>query len=163
MSWADSLTIAVPFFRELGAVAADHGVAFCIEPNPPAYGCDWVTDAAQAVEVADAVGSAGFGVHLDTAAMTLVGDAAEAIRAVGLRCRHFHLSAPFLHAVPGAEVPHIDFAQALAKLRYRGWVSIEMSEAKLQPSWQDAVRRALAFAGETYGRVLGGQAASLAG
>jgi sugar phosphate isomerase/epimerase len=135
----------------------------CLEPNPPAYGCDWVTEVAHAVQVVDAVGSAGFGVHLDTAAMTLAGESADAVRAVGLCCRHFHLSAPFLHEFPGVEVGHAEFAAALEQVHYRGWVSIEMSEAKLQPPWQDAIGRALAFAGEVYGRAAGGPAASLAG
>jgi sugar phosphate isomerase/epimerase len=155
LSWAESLEIAVPFFRELGSVAADQGVVFCIEPNPAAYGCDWVTDAAQAVELTDAVGSTGLGVHLDAAAMTLAADPAEAVLAVGRRCRHFHVSAPFLAEVAGTEVAHADFAQALEQIHYCGWVSIEMSEAKLQSSWQGAVRRALPFAREVYRGVLG--------
>jgi sugar phosphate isomerase/epimerase len=150
LSHADALEIAVPFFRQLAEAAGGHGAVFCIEPNPEAYGCDWVTDVAQGIEVVDAVNHAGFGLHLDAAAMTLAGDCAEALSAAGPRCRHFHVSAPFLHEVPGGDVPHAALARTLAQVQFRGWVSIEMSENKLQPSWQQAVRHALAFVRGTY-------------
>ncbi len=38
-----------------------HGVCFCIEPNPSAYGCDFVTTVAEGVELVDAVAEDGFG------------------------------------------------------------------------------------------------------
>jgi sugar phosphate isomerase/epimerase len=159
----EALALAVPFFREVGEFAGEHGVVFCIEPNPAEYGCDWVTNAAQASVVVDAVASAGFALHLDTAAMKLAGDSAEVVREAGTRCQHFHVSAPFLHCVPGGDVPHEAFAAALEHSGYSGWVSIEMSEGKLQPSWQDGVRKALAFVRRTYGRAAGEAALSRAG
>jgi sugar phosphate isomerase/epimerase len=143
--------VAVPFFRALGEAARAHGVAFCIEPNPKDYGCDFVTTVAEAIDLADAVGSAGFGVHLDTGGMTLAGDAAAQVVAAAGRCRHFHVSTPFLAGVPGGGVDHAAFAGALQTQGYRGWLSIEMSEAKLHPTWQEGVRQALAFVRATYG------------
>lgn len=148
LSDAEAWAIAVPFFRELGGVARRHGTYFCIEPNPPAYGCDFVTTVAEGIELVDAVGDDGFGLHLDTAALTLAGDAPTAsLVAAGHRCRHFHVSEPFLAEVGrSSPVPHDEFAHALQASDYRGWVSIEMGETKEM----DAVGRALAFVRHTY-------------
>jgi sugar phosphate isomerase/epimerase len=144
--------VAVPFFRALGEAAQAHGVCFCIEPNPKDYGCDFVTTVAEAIDLVDAVGSEGFGVHLDTGGMTLAGETKAEVTAAVSRCRHFHVSTPYLAGVPGGGVDHAGFADALREGGYRGWVSIEMSEAKLQPTWQEGVRQAIAFARATYGR-----------
>jgi sugar phosphate isomerase/epimerase len=145
--------LAVPFFRRLGDVAARQGVCLCVEPNPPDYGCDWITTAAEAVELVDAVGSDGFGLHLDTAAMHLVGDSAAAITAAGGRTRHFHISAPHLQGVPGDGVAYGEFARALGGQGYDGWVSVEMAEGKLVPGWREGVARALAFVAKTFAAV----------
>lgn len=139
----EAMTMAAPFFRELGDHAAARGVAFCIEPNPPEYGCDFVTRADHGAALVDQVNSPGFGLHLDTAAMHLAGDGPERIvEAVG-RIRHFHASAPHLGGVPGDGVDYAGFARALRKIAYTGWVSIEMAEGKLGPSWRQGVARAL--------------------
>ncbi len=143
--------VAVPFFRALGEAACAHGVTFCIEANPKDYGCDFVTTVAEAVDLVDAVGSAGFGVHLDTGGMTLAGETAAQVAAAAGRCRHFHVSSPFLEGVPGGG-DHAAFADMLHAQGYSGWVSIEMSEAKLRPTWQEGVRQALAFVRATYGK-----------
>lgn len=150
-SRAEALTLAVPFFRELGRVARQHGVCFCIEPNPPAYGCDFVTSVAEGIELVDAVAEEGFGLHLDTAGMSLVGDPpAASIASAGDRCRHFHVSQPFLAEVCGGTVAHGEFAQALRARDYPNWVSIEMGEAKETGAWPAAVERALAFVRAMY-------------
>lgn len=151
LSLMEAAALAVPFFRELGRVARKHGVCFCIEPNPPAYGCDFVTTVAEGLELVDAVDEEGFGLHLDTAGMSLVGDPpAASIESAGERCRHFHISQPFLAEVHGGTVAHSEFAQALRARDYQGWVSIEMGETKETGVWPAAVERALAFVKAAY-------------
>jgi sugar phosphate isomerase/epimerase len=152
---AEALAVAVDFFRPLGEAAERHGITLCIEPNPSAYGCDWVTSVTEGIELVDTVGSAGFGLHLDTAGMHLAGDGPETVRAAGHRTRHFHVSAPFLEGVPGGDVSHSDYAEALVGAGYSGWVSIEMAEPKLQPCWQDGICRALDYVRQVYGLVPG--------
>lgn len=34
--------IAIDFFHEIGEVAAELGISFCIEPNPQVYDCDFL-------------------------------------------------------------------------------------------------------------------------
>ncbi len=146
-AWA----IAVPFFRELGRIAYRHGVCFCIEPNPSAYGCDFVTTVAEGVELVDAVAEEGFALHLDTGGMTLAGDAPRAsIAAAAERCRHFHVSEPFLAEIGSETVRHDKFAEALRTRNYRGWVSIEMAETKETGAWRTAIDRAFAFVRTAY-------------
>ncbi|MHB1422408.1 MAG: sugar phosphate isomerase/epimerase family protein [Gemmataceae bacterium] len=148
----EAWTIAVPFFRALGRIAGKHGVCLCIEPNPRDYGCDFVTTVAEGIELVDAVAEEGFGLHLDTGGMTLAGDPpAASITAAAERCRHFHISEPFLAEVGGAsQARHHECAEALTARDYRGWVSIEMGEPKEEGSWRAAMERALPFARKTY-------------
>jgi sugar phosphate isomerase/epimerase len=144
-------TVAVPFFRELGAVARRWGVRFCIEPNPPEYGCDFVTTVAQGIALVDVVADEGFALHLDTAAMSLAGDpCAESIAAAGTRCHHFHVSAPYLEEVGAGVVPHAQCASALRLHDYRGWVSIEMGEPKQAGTWREHVERSVSFVRSIY-------------
>jgi D-psicose/D-tagatose/L-ribulose 3-epimerase len=150
----EAFDIAVPFFREMGRVAHEHGTALCIEPNPTVYGCDWITTSVQGLELVRRVDSPGFRLHLDAGGMTLSGESpGEANRACFEGAHHFHASEPQLAPVGTPAVAHAAFAQALAEARYPGWVSIEM---RSQPNGEDLppLRAALDFVSRTYGRVL---------
>lgn len=118
---------AVDIFGVLGDRAQAAGVIFCIEPNPPQYGCDFVTTADEGAELVRKVGSPGFGLHLDVAGMTLAGDRpAEAIRAAADVLCHYHVSAPELGAIEGDVVDHVSAFAALREIGYGHHVSIEM-------------------------------------
>ncbi len=120
--------IAVAFFREVANIAEKHGACLCIEPNPPTYGCDFVTTAAEGAALVRAVDSPGFGLHLDAAGLYLAGDdGAQSIHDSMDLLGHFHASAPQLGHVNRAspvDVPAL--LAALASRRYAGDVSIEM-------------------------------------
>lgn len=144
LRWEAALDVAVPFFRALGERAGDLGVCLCIEPNPPAYGCDFVTNAAEGRELVATVASPGFGLHLDVAGLSMAGDdpAAELERSAGM-LRHVHFSAPGLAPVGAAD---LDYAGVAARLRAIGWTgvaSIEMKAAETVPLRVEAVRAAL--------------------
>ncbi len=142
--------IAVEFFGDLGQTAADHGVVFCIEPNPPAYGCDFVTNTHTGIGLVQAVSSPGFGLHLDAAGLTLAGgDPAGAIREAMPSLRHFHLSEPFLEEIGPGQVDHENISKTLRETSYSQVVSIEM-KAGPAGSNVDRVRRALEFAQKIY-------------
>jgi len=116
--------LAISFFRELGAYAGDRGVCVCVEPLPPELGTDFVTSAAEAAELVDAVASPGFGLHLDSSSLQLTGeDPLEAIRP-GLR--HFHASEVGFGVLGTTGVDHERCADALRRAGYGGVVSIEM-------------------------------------
>ncbi len=119
--------IALSFFSDLGDVAAKHGVMFCIEPNPTAYNCDFVTNSSQGLELVTKTNSKGFGLHLDAAGMTLSQEEIEpALKESFNRLCHFHISEPNLMPVGEGRVDHKTFANTLRSLNYQGWTSIEM-------------------------------------
>jgi len=101
-----------------------------MEANPPEYGADFVTTAAEAVELVRAVNHPDFRLHLDTGCMTLAHDPiAEMFDAAFPLLRHFHVSEPNLDP-PGTsgKVDHPAFAAELKRRGYPHWVSLEMRE-----------------------------------
>ncbi|MFQ5505764.1 MAG: sugar phosphate isomerase/epimerase family protein, partial [Planctomycetota bacterium] len=115
------------FFREAGHRAAGSGVTLCIEPCPGESSRDFVVDSREGLELVRRVDSPGFGLHLDTAAMTLSGEPLpEAIQACCGELRHFHASEPGLRPPGRGQVAHERFAGALRSSGYSGWVSLEM-------------------------------------
>lgn len=141
---------AVRFFAARGRRAASAGVRLCIEPNPPQYECDFVTTSAEGIALVDAVGSPGFGLHLDIAAMTLAGeDPATGIRAAGTRLQHFHVSAPWLGPLERAAVDHERAGRALDEAGYTRHVSIEMRADAASPI-DERLTRAIALTRAAY-------------
>ncbi|MBK9519306.1 MAG: sugar phosphate isomerase/epimerase [Anaeromyxobacter sp.] len=144
-TWPEALAAAVPFFRDLGTEAALRGVCLCIEPNPTAYGCDFVTSAAEGRELVETVASPGFMLHLDAAGMQLAGDEplVEIPRSISA-LRHFHVSSPNLGPVePSQGSAWSQVLGALTQADYRGYVSIEMRPATDRASRLAAVAAAL--------------------
>jgi D-psicose/D-tagatose/L-ribulose 3-epimerase len=130
LSSEQASTIAVATFRALAPDYAEASVTLCIEPNPPEYGCNFVTTVDEAVALADAVDTDGFGVHLDAGAIILSGgDGAAAVRSAGGRLGHFHISEPYLGSFEQPSPLHAALGEALDRAGYTGWRSIEMRAA----------------------------------
>lgn len=146
---ADAFTRAVDFFGPLGDYCAAAGVCLCLEANPPAYGCDFITTSTDAAALVRAVGSPGFGLHLDAACMFLAGeDVAAAIAAGRDVLRHFHASEPSLGSFAAPKGPHAAAARALAQTGWDGHVAIEMRAGEDPLA---ALAQAIAFVRTTYG------------
>jgi len=144
--------IALPFFRELGRIAQDHDTCLCIEPNPAAYGADWILDATSAHEFVLAVDHPGFGLHLDGGALHMANEGPDVIRRCGKQIRHFHASMPELAPVrAGGPTPHETFAKTLREMRYPQWVSIEMRQPADAAATLPQVEAALAYVKSVYG------------
>jgi D-psicose/D-tagatose/L-ribulose 3-epimerase len=142
--------IAVEFFGYLGRRADDEGVCIVMEANPPEYGADFVTHAAEAIDLVERVNCKGFRLHLDTGCMTLSGDAMPRVleRGAGL-LQHFHVSEANLDPpCPSGRVDHAAFARELRRIGYPGWVSLEMREPK--PFSLDTLAASLRWFGERY-------------
>jgi D-psicose/D-tagatose/L-ribulose 3-epimerase len=126
----EAMRIAVEFFTRLGEASAKANTCIVMEANPPVYGADFVTCAAEAIELVERVNHPGFRLHLDTGCMTLAGDPIAETFARGSRwMKHFHVSEPNLDP-PGTsgQVDHATFAKALRD--YTGWISLEMREGQ---------------------------------
>lgn len=126
-SMPEAMAAAVEVFHDIGEICAAQGVQLCIEPNPPQYGCDFITNSSQAAELIERADSTGLGLHLDAAAMHLAAeDGQSAITSTIDRLCHFHASEPNLGTFSEPEVDHEMLAGVLANAGYRNWISIEM-------------------------------------
>ena len=143
MPVAEANAIATDFFRELGAVALARQCVICIEPNPPAYDCDFVNSTAEAVALCEAVDSCGVRVNGDVGAMVAQNeDPLTTIAGARGWLGHFHVSEPALAEI--TDSPHqAAAATALAESGYSNWVSIEM-RATAEGSRTEALRRVVA-------------------
>jgi D-psicose/D-tagatose/L-ribulose 3-epimerase len=124
--------IAVDFFTRVAEVAATAGTCVVLEANPPLYGADFITTAADAIALVERVNHPGFRLHLDSGCMTLAGDPIHETFANGRSLlQHFHVSEPNLDP-PGdtGQVDHAAFAAELHAIGYSGWVSLEMRETQ---------------------------------
>jgi sugar phosphate isomerase/epimerase len=123
----DAESIAVEFFREVGHIAEQYDTMFCIEPNPTAYGCDFVNTSVEGRELVAKVDHPGFGLHLDAAGMTMSGEDIElALPQSAHGLCHFHISEPNLEPIGSGGVDHALFSRVLADSEYNNWCSIEM-------------------------------------
>jgi sugar phosphate isomerase/epimerase len=123
---------AIAFFADLAAAAEEHGTCVVLEANPPQYGADFVTKAAEAIDFVAAVNRPGFRLHLDTACMYLARDPIKPTLETGFPLlRHFHVSDPDLEP-PGTAgtIDHRIYAAELTARGYEHWVSLEMKEPK---------------------------------
>lgn len=145
-----AMEIAIPFFTGLGEVAEKFGTVFCIEPNPREYGCDFVCNTKEGVELVKAVNHPGFGIHLDTAALTINEEyIEESLNTAFPYLAHFHISEPYLQKVQHGKVGHRIIAHELMKLNYKQYISIEMRDG-LSDSNLDTVHDSLRFVQEIY-------------
>ncbi len=136
---AEAWNIALNFFGAIGEEARAAGTCFCIEPNPAQYGADFCTDSAQALALVEAVGSTGFGLHLDSACALLAGEDFPArIAASAAVLRHLHLSEPELAPVAAGGTADVQaIGIGLRGIHYAHYVSIEM---KASPDGGNAAR-----------------------
>lgn len=117
--------LLVDQLKELGAFAADHGVAMGVEPLNR-FETSFMNLASQAIEVVDRVDSPGCKIMLDTFHMNIEEKSlGDAIRATGSRLIQLHSCENDRGAPGSGHVPWNDIAQALTDIHYDGPVVIE--------------------------------------
>jgi D-psicose/D-tagatose/L-ribulose 3-epimerase len=128
MPVADAMAIASEVFRSLGEHAYARDVVLCIEPNPPDYGCDFVTTLADAIQLCRAVDHPGVRINADVGGLTLAAEPPfETILSAAGLVGHVHASEPHLVEIGSdARTDHHAAARGLASIGYNGWTSLEM-------------------------------------
>ncbi|WGK69813.1 sugar phosphate isomerase/epimerase [Candidatus Haliotispira prima] len=125
--------IAIDFFYELGEYAYARNRYFCIEPNAKEYGCDFITNTDEAVELIKDVDSKGFMLHIDSAVLTMNKENIEdSLTKASRYMKHFHISEPFLKLITDAKTDHHMCCKILKNLNYNQWVSVEMKNNLLE-------------------------------
>ncbi len=143
LSDVEALDIAIDFFREASITALEHGTCLCIEPNPIEYGCDFVRNTSEAVDLVRRVGHPAFKLNVDGSAITLNHEDPRWVLDLAFEWMgHFHISEPHLVMIGRGGTDHASLAKILKEFNYQGWVSIEMRSGQLSPN-AEAVKSAI--------------------
>ena len=139
---------AAEFFYQIGAEAIKCDIFMCIEPLSRLY-TDFVNTVLEGIHLVELVGSKGFGLHLDSAALYDEGsDVVSALKKSKQFLRHFHVSEPELVEIDtSGTVDHRTAGAVLREIGYDGYVSIEM---RLQEKYEKAVKNSLVKARRYY-------------
>jgi len=147
----EALEQAVAFFTALGEIASAHGVLVCLEPNPPCYGANFMTNSAETAAVVVATAHPAIRMQLDTGAAAINGESfADVVTQFAPLLAHAHASEPDLVTLGDGATDHASAAEALKAMRPDLIVSIEMLASK-QQSHTAAIERALVLAKRHYG------------
>jgi D-psicose/D-tagatose/L-ribulose 3-epimerase len=126
-----ALKIAVIFFKEIAKFAEGKEVIFCLEPNARGYGCDFINDTMEAVELIRMVNSPSFQLNMDTSTLIMNKENInDSIKFASSHIAHVHLSAPYLEPVARHTMNHSEISKILKEINYTGGVSIEMRRAE---------------------------------
>ena len=79
LSDQQTLDIAIPFFRQLGNIAAEHQVLICVEPNPACYGCNFMTHSMETAALLSEIAHPAIKMQLDTGTITINGEDIETV------------------------------------------------------------------------------------
>lgn len=125
---------ALPLLRAAAQRFHERDVYLCLEACSASYGCDFITNHAELLQLIATVDQPGFGLHIDSANLHENHERLADILAAGVPLRHFHISEPGLRGFQQAEGPHADNLATLQAAGYTRWASIEMraSAAPLQ-------------------------------
>lgn len=141
---------AVSFFQALGTVGADHGVTFCLEPNPERYNSNFMTHSEDTARIVRLVDHEHIRMQFDTGAMLINRESsADVLASHGDLIGHIHLSEPGLVTLGSVESKHSIIAATLGALRADDVYAIEMLPTD-DISQVEAVGAAIRFAKSTY-------------
>jgi D-psicose/D-tagatose/L-ribulose 3-epimerase len=147
---AATFEIAVDFFRELGAIASEHRVWICLEPNPPRYGANFMTNSVETAGIVAAVAHPAIKMQLDTGALSINReDAEQVIEAFGKFVGHVHASEPDLVPLGDGDTDHAVIGRLLSQKLPEQVVTIEMLATKDEPHLT-SVERAVQVATRNY-------------
>jgi sugar phosphate isomerase/epimerase len=134
VSEEQALDVALDFFRRLGDIASSHGVIVCLEPNPPCYGANFMTNSPETARIVSQVDHPGILMQLDTGAITVNGEDPDyVVGEYGQLIGHIHASEPDLVTLGDGQTDHAKIACALNRVCPDRIVSIEMLPSKNEP------------------------------
>lgn len=161
LSDKEALSVAVSFFRRLGDIASQHGVTVCLEPNPPCYGANFMTNSAETANIVTESSHAAIRMQLDTGALTINGeDSRQVVKEYADLIGHVHASEPGLVVLGDGGTDHAAVSAALRDYLPEQVVSIEMLPAKNETNLE-AIERAIVVAIQHYRGSYDRQGASL--
>jgi sugar phosphate isomerase/epimerase len=143
VSRAEGTKHAVEVLRTVTPALAELGIVIALEPLSPRT-TNFLTTAAEAVELAELVDSPNCRLLLDCLAMSTESvPAADLIRKYGTWLAHFHAND---RNSQGPGMGDLDFApifRALRDVDYRGWISVEVFDTS--PGGETIARRSIEY------------------
>lgn len=130
LSATQSEKISHEVFNKIGDIFSDYGCTLGIEPNPPQYNCDFLSNSTEAHLFVTQLKHPNIQLHLDSGASFLnQEDLVTLLPKVSPIC-HFHVSEPMLDPIINQSFDQAPAIRALMKLRATNWVSIEMKQPR---------------------------------
>ena len=126
---SQALSEAAEVFHALGNRAMDAGTCITVEPNPAAYGTNFLNTLQEACAFVEHVSHPAIAVILDLGAMHMNGsfdEVPEQVEILTPKLNHVHVSEPELMPAPAEPERLAQVLLALSKHRYSKAVSIEM-------------------------------------
>ncbi len=149
---SDELTIetAVQFFTKLAEIAKSFGVIICLEPNPPCYGSNFMTNTADTAQIVKLVSHPSIKMQFDAGAITINNeDSLATLHEFSSLIGHVHLSEPDLLPLGDGTTDHAKTFTALHKYLPSHVAAIEMLASKNE-SHLTSIKRALKVADSHY-------------
>jgi sugar phosphate isomerase/epimerase len=132
-TYPQATEFALDTFRQALPVIEETGVKVCLEPLAPAE-ADFLTTCAEGAALVNALASPAFRLHLDVKAMASESTATpELIRRHSKQIGHFHANDPNKRGPGFGATDFVPILQALADIRYDGWVSVEVFDYSPDP------------------------------
>ena len=139
------ITVAVPFFREIGDFAKEQGIVIGMEANPKIYNTNYINTTKEAIELVKQVDSEGFLLNLDVGTMIAEDEDISVLYDHEHLINHVHISEPGLLYVKERNL-HKKLADLLKKAKYQKYISLEV---QTQDSIK-SVQRMLEYMIETF-------------
>jgi sugar phosphate isomerase/epimerase len=124
-----AMSIALDMIGQLGDRCEAIGASLSVEPNPVAYGANFLNTFAETVAFVRRLGHPAVKINLDLGALTMNGETAAVLRHLPEHIEtigHVHISEPELAFAPADALRLTNTFSALRRAGYGGWVSIEM-------------------------------------
>jgi D-psicose/D-tagatose/L-ribulose 3-epimerase len=143
---AETQQRANEFFSKAGDMAQKLGVVLCLETNPVAYQCNFMTTMQETGDVVKRLNHAHIRMQLDTGAMLMNQESAELIAQYAPWVGHIHLSEPHLKPLGFQNSNHTELAKAFSVFPKHNVATIEMVKPAVDPLSQNesSLRWALA-------------------
>ncbi|MGL5336936.1 MAG: sugar phosphate isomerase/epimerase family protein, partial [Enterovibrio sp.] len=146
-----TITIAVDFFRRLGAIAKEHGVVICLEPNPECYHSNFMTNSIDTANIVREISHDHIRMQLDIGAMNINNeDPDKIIKSVAPLIHHIHISEPQLAPLNKKNPHHKKAADAIQTYLPEMPMTIEMLTTDPRSSIQQ-IRHAIELVQQVYG------------
>ena len=139
--------LAVSFFKEISAYAAEHGTTVGIEANPPIYNTNYINDTVSALDLIEKVDSEGFKLNLDVGTMLENGEDVDVIKGREAYINHVHISEPGLKPIEKRQFHH-DLRDLLKASNYNGFVSIEVGKQEKTDSLEKMMQYVISVFGD---------------